>query len=126
MCAEVRFALSARLDGEDPGQPPGEIEEHLAACASCVTWQQAAHQVTRGVRVQAARVPDLTDSIMAAVAAQAAERRPAAAPAGPDREAQARRQVLRLAVAAAAVVQLALALPALLDPTGAPAGIHAG
>ncbi|MEN3305990.1 MAG: hypothetical protein V7603_2192 [Micromonosporaceae bacterium] len=137
MCEEVRFALSARIDGEEPGQPPEAIEAHLAGCPSCVTWQQDAQRVTRAVRVQPARVPDLTDSIMATVAARADGQRPPVAAEVPDREAratartrelsaEARRQVLRVAVAAAAVVQLALALPVLLDPTGAPAGIHAG
>src|SRR5438477_3259332 len=107
MCEEMRLALSARLDGEEPGQPAGAVEAHLFTCPDCATWQEDAQRVTRAVRVQAARVPDLTGSIMAAVAERAGGPRPAAAAAAsPDREAHARRQVLRVAVAAAAVVQL--------------------
>jgi predicted anti-sigma-YlaC factor YlaD len=133
MCDDVRFALSARLDGEEPGQPAGEIEAHLATCLSCASWQREAARLTQVVRAQPARVPDLTDSIMAAAAADADERarstrtgHSAAGRGGArDPEAYARRQVLRVAVAAAAVIQLALALPALVDPAGAAAGIHA-
>ncbi len=127
MCEQVRTALSARLDGHEPGPPAGEIEAHLAGCPACETWQQDAARLTRLVRARLAPVPDLTDSIMAAVAADRS-RRPAttAAPEvfAPDREAHARRQVLRVAVAVFAVVQFALALPALLDPSGAASGIH--
>jgi predicted anti-sigma-YlaC factor YlaD len=112
MCEDVRVALSARLDGEDPGQPAEAIDAHLASCPSCVAWEEDARRMTRAVRVQAASVPDLTEAIVAA-----------AATAGRDREARGRRQILRVAVAAAAVVQVALALPALLGAAGD--GMHA-
>ncbi|HKT01896.1 MAG TPA: zf-HC2 domain-containing protein, partial [Rugosimonospora sp.] len=70
-CEEVRFAMSASLDGEEPGQPAGVVEAHLSGCAACAVWQEEALRLTRMVRVQAARVPDLHESIMAAVAVQA-------------------------------------------------------
>src|SRR5207249_3269499 len=83
-------------------RPAGAGGAHRLACPDCATWQGDAQRVTRAVRVQAARVPDLTGSIMAAVAERAGGPRPAAAAAAsPDREAPARRQVLRVAVAAA-------------------------
>lgn len=117
--------MSARLDGEEPGLPADLLDSHLAACAACLGWQDGAVQLGREVRA-GAQPPDLTDSIMQAVEAdplvlvQQARLRAA-------REAHGRRQILRVAVAAAAVVQLALALPTLfgaLRGTNA-VGLHA-
>lgn len=114
-CDEVRVALSARLDGEDPQAPDATLDGHVAGCAECRGWLARAEQVTRLVRVQSAHVPDLTAAVLAAVAADpqasAAARGQAAA-----REAAAhgRRQILRVAVAVAAAAQLAIALPILL------------
>jgi predicted anti-sigma-YlaC factor YlaD len=139
MCEEVRVALSARLDGEDPGPQAGPVEQHLAGCAACRDWQARAQRLDEVVaRREQAPVPDLTERIAAAIAAAPAPE--AAAPTGSARvrgsarlrgaevmaalELRARRQILRLAVAVAAGVQLALALPALFDPVGAAAGIH--
>ena len=58
------MAVSALLDGEDPGCPAGELERHLAGCPTCRAWAHSAGQVTRRARLQATRVPDLTDSIL--------------------------------------------------------------
>src|SRR5689334_13151652 len=109
MCEDVRVAMSARLDGEEPGVPPEEIDGHLAGCVDCTGWLAEVRRLPRPVLA----APDLTGRIMAAVAADPviaadAARRQAAA------EARGRHQVLRIAVAAAAVVQLALALPTLI------------
>jgi predicted anti-sigma-YlaC factor YlaD len=41
-CSTFREALSARLDGEDPGLPAGEVDAHLAGCADCRAWVEAA------------------------------------------------------------------------------------
>lgn len=125
MCEDVRTALSARLDGEEPGLPGDLLDGHLATCAACQAWQEGARQLRREVRV-GAQPPDLTESIMQAVEAdplvlvQQARLRAA-------REAHGRRQILRVAVAAAAVVQLALALPTLFGAfTGTSGmGLHA-
>ena len=38
MCEDVRVAMSARLDGEDPGLAPEQIEDHLSECAGCAVW----------------------------------------------------------------------------------------
>ena len=128
MCEDIRTALSARLDGEAPGLPDDLVDAHLDGCAGCQAWQDGARRVIRTVRATAARraAPDLTESIMQAVdadpqvVAQRARLRAAA-------EAHGRRQVLRVAVAAAALVQLALALPTLFGAfTGAGGvGLHA-
>jgi predicted anti-sigma-YlaC factor YlaD len=111
MCEDVRTGLSARLDGEEPGLPADRLDSHLTGCADCQAWQDGARQLSREVRT-GVQPPDLTESIMHAVVAdplvlvQQARLRAA-------REAHGRRQILRVAVAGAAVVQLALALPTL-------------
>jgi hypothetical protein len=89
----------------------------------CGAWLNGVHQLGA---VRVATPPDLTDRIMAAVAAdpivaaEAARRRAAT-------EARARRQVLRIAVAVAALLQLALALPLLVGAfLSTEPGPHAG
>jgi predicted anti-sigma-YlaC factor YlaD len=139
-CDEVRVALSARLDGEDPQAAPARLDAHVAECAGCRDWLARAEQVTRAVRVQPVQVPDLTEGVLAAVAADRTTRPAGRAAASPGaalpgavppvgaasragavvREDQraARWQILRVAVAVAAVAQLALALPVLLGGFG--------
>jgi predicted anti-sigma-YlaC factor YlaD len=123
-CDEVRDGLSARLDGEvgtwaaETGRSPEALDGHLAGCVDCRTWLRAAEQVNRAVRVQAVEVPDLTAPILAAVAAE----RGAALRAG-RRQAEGRRQILRVALGVTAVVQVLLALPVLLAGVG---GLHTG
>jgi predicted anti-sigma-YlaC factor YlaD len=103
-CEEIRTALSARMDGEDTGLIPAALlDDHLVACADCRAWQSAAEEVTLIIR-EPMGVPDLTAPILAAVA----EQRRA--------EAAGRRRILQIALALSAVVQLALAVPALLVP----------
>ncbi|MFJ5616874.1 zf-HC2 domain-containing protein [Micromonospora sp. NPDC093243] len=118
-CDDVRAALSARLDGEDPQVAPAVLDGHLPGCPGCRAWLARAEQVTRLVRVQSVQVPDLTASVLAAVAAdpQAAGRTPAAT-------LRARRQVLRVAVGVAAVAQLAIAMPILLAGLGVSVDPH--
>lgn len=102
-CEDVCEALSARIDGEEPGVPDSRIDAHLAGCPACAAWRDRAEQVTRVARLQPVRVPDLTATVLAAVAADprvAARRDP--------------RTVLRLAVAGFALAQLAVAAPVLL------------
>lgn len=41
-CTRFREAISARIDGEDPGLPTGEIDAHLAECPDCRAWADAA------------------------------------------------------------------------------------
>ncbi|MFF5171440.1 zf-HC2 domain-containing protein [Micromonospora sp. NPDC000089] len=112
-CDDVRVALSARLDGEDPQAPAEALDAHTDACPDCRSWLARAEQVTRLTRIRSVQVPDLTAQVLAAVAADPvlARRAPAAVRA-------ARRQLLRIAVAVAAVAQLAIALPILLAGLG--------
>ena len=112
ICEDVRMALSARLDGEGPGAGVGEVAAHLAGCAGCAAWVREAERLTEAVRLAAPEPPDRTEPIMAAVAADpvraAGDARRRAA-----EEVHGRWQVLRVSVALAALVQLALAVPAL-------------
>src|SRR4029450_6267094 len=41
-CERYREALSARLDGEDPGIAETLIDAHLVGCADCRSWVAAA------------------------------------------------------------------------------------
>jgi predicted anti-sigma-YlaC factor YlaD len=106
MCTQTRIAISAMIDGEDPGMPADRVTAHLASCGDCRAWKDSAEAVTRAVRVQPVKVPDLTERVLAAVAAD------------PAREARGRRQVLRVALAVSALVQLLLGLPMLFAGSG--------
>ncbi|WBB70615.1 zf-HC2 domain-containing protein [Micromonospora sp. WMMD812] len=118
-CDHVRAALSARLDGEDPRAASAVLDGHLRECPGCRAWLSRAERVTRLVRVQPVQVPDLTASVLAAVAAD-----PLAPGRAPAAALRARRQVLRVAVAVAAVAQLAIALPILLAGLGVSVDPH--
>jgi predicted anti-sigma-YlaC factor YlaD len=72
ICETCYTAMSARLDGEDPGVSDEAIEAHLAQCANCRHRLLAATRVTRRVRVAPAEpVPDLSAAIMAGFPADA-------------------------------------------------------
>ncbi|MGC1211866.1 MAG: zf-HC2 domain-containing protein [Micromonospora sp.] len=118
-CDDVRVALSARLDGEDSRVPSVALDAHTDSCPGCHSWLARAERVTRLTRLQAVDVPDLTAPVLAAVAADRETARDAAATG-----VRARRQVLRVAVAVAAVAQLAIALPILLAGFGVEADPH--
>lgn len=69
-CDHIREALSARLDGEDPGADPEVLDRHLGGCAACTDWSQDLQVLHRLVRVRPAEaVPDLTAAIVAAAPA---------------------------------------------------------
>ncbi|HEX5740456.1 MAG TPA: zf-HC2 domain-containing protein [Pilimelia sp.] len=115
-CARIREGLSARLDGEPDGLPPGVVDAHVAGCAACAAWIPRAQHTTRLVRVQPAAVPDLTAQVLAAVAAEGPTR-PGTVPGG--------RQILRVAVALAALGQLMAAVPMLLGGVAVTGDPHA-
>ncbi|MGC9669859.1 zf-HC2 domain-containing protein [Planosporangium sp. 12N6] len=134
-CDQARLALSARLDGEPIGVPADRLGSHLDTCPACADWLRRAEQVTRLVRLQPARVPDLTRTILAAVAADRARPVPAP-PAGRGLVASGRRgyrrlgapgrqalmRLLQAAVAAVAAMQLLDIMPVML---GISADAHA-
>ncbi|HEY1484827.1 MAG TPA: zf-HC2 domain-containing protein [Micromonosporaceae bacterium] len=67
-CDQVREALSARLDGEDSGDEGARADAHLADCAGCRSWFDAAAQVTRLARTSAAIEPADESELTAALA----------------------------------------------------------
>ncbi|HEY2302300.1 MAG TPA: zf-HC2 domain-containing protein [Acidimicrobiales bacterium] len=143
-CAFYRLAISARIDGEDSGLESAAVDGHLAGCPACRDWAEAASRVTRAVRVAPADVvPDLTASILRALAARpageqgepagpvAAGHPPHLEPVGPvaarssagppAAAAPSPVGVARLGLLMVGLAQLCLAIPALLgDDGGAP------
>ncbi|GAA4737332.1 zf-HC2 domain-containing protein [Phytohabitans rumicis] len=65
-CEHFREALSARLDGEDDPAERAATDAHLAGCAACRQWFDAAAAVTRLVRT--AVIPEIrvSDDVLAA------------------------------------------------------------
>jgi predicted anti-sigma-YlaC factor YlaD len=110
-CSQTRIAISALIDGEDPGIPAAQVRAHVAGCPACQQWQRSAEEVTRAVRVQSVQVPDLTERVLAAVHAD---------PAAAARSAAvvSRRQVLRWALAVSALAQLVIGVPLLFSGSG--------
>lgn len=106
-CAVVRDVLSSAMDGESTSLPDVEVERHTAACADCARYAEALPGLARRTRLAAAaEVPDLTAPILVALA-EDRERR-----AGP------RVMELRWLVGLAGIVQLTLAVPALVGVVG--------
>jgi len=117
-CDRVREAISARIDGEDPGVPDGAIEAHLATCADCRGWQQRAHAITRRARLGGRFLEqDLTGQVLAAIPPEPARRRHAAWGGGG--------MARRAGLAAVAVAQLAITIPLLILGHDHDAGLHA-
>jgi len=123
-CDRCRAALSATLDGEDPGLSDDERQRHLATCAGCREFAAGAARLHRSARVIPAEpVPDLSAAIMRSIDAE-----PVPAPqAAPDRTPSAasvdeRTRFLRISLAVIAVIQLGMAVPALVlgDDAGLP------
>jgi predicted anti-sigma-YlaC factor YlaD len=99
-CDRFREAASARLDGEPIGMSATSLNDHLATCADCARWEREATRLTRQARLTPLDVPDLAEAITADVVL-------------PTRRVLRRRMLLRLALLAVGVAQLAIAVPAL-------------
>ena len=113
-CEPFQNAISARIDGEDPGLPIAAIDDHLTGCATCRGYEAGAARLHRRVRVRAAEpVPDLSAAILAAAP------RPHVAPArAPQRE------WARYVLLVVALTQLAVALPGIVLGDQAGATVH--
>ena len=127
-CTTYREAISAAIDGEDPGCEMAAVAAHVADCPACRAWANAAGSVTRRARVGVAdMVPDLTAAILAGVADRTeapAARRRFGPPAGSRRRPVGSPVVVaRLGLLMVAAAQLVLAVPALLG-RDAGASIH--
>lgn len=110
-CTRIRYAISARLDGEDPGLDAATVDTHLATCAGCRAFAADAEALHRSLRLAPApEIPDLTPGILVAIGAE------------PD-TADAQR-ALRWILAALALVQIAVAVPALVLGDDANLPVH--
>jgi predicted anti-sigma-YlaC factor YlaD len=111
-CDSARMAVSARLDGEDPGVPGDLLRGHLDNCADCRAFEQRAHVVTRRARLGGLALDhDLAPGVLAALpAAGSPGQRPAA---------------LRAGLVVAALAQLAITVPLLILGHDHDAGTHA-
>lgn len=111
-CDRAREAISARIDGEDPGVPVGALDAHLAGCAACRDWQQRAHATTRRTRLGGTFLDhDLSGRVLAALP--------------PSRAGRRLRAALRAALLGAALGQLAITVPLLIMGHDPEAGTHA-
>lgn len=110
-CDRAREALSAIMDRE---APPGDgdadaLEDHLAACATCVAWHTEAAHLDRLTRLQPAESPgpDLAGEVLARVRLRRTGRL---------------RSPLRAALLVVALAQLGIGVVSLFDALG----MHAG
>lgn len=114
-CTRIRHAVSARLDGEDPGIPPASVDAHLDSCAACRSFADRAARMHRSARLAPApEVPDLTPGILAAIGRET----PAAARSTDTQLA------LRWVLALLALVQIGVAVPALILGSDAGVPVH--
>jgi predicted anti-sigma-YlaC factor YlaD len=136
-CLPCQDALSARLDGEDPGVAWSEVEEHLADCADCRAYAERIESMHRSVRIAPAEpLADLTPAILSAIGREpdAAAERATADRGTAGRRAGSRPAVvaverawfdpLRVGLALLAVLKLAYSLPELVGGSLTGAGIH--
>ncbi len=55
------------MDGEPGQNDDAAVDEHVAGCADCATWQHRAGRISRSIRVRpASPTPDFTSAILAA------------------------------------------------------------
>jgi predicted anti-sigma-YlaC factor YlaD len=99
-CDRFREAASARLDGEPIGMSASVLDHHLATCADCARWIEAATRLTRHTRVGTADTPDLVDRILDGSVL-------------PIRRVLRGRRWLRVALVVVGLAQLGVALPSL-------------
>jgi predicted anti-sigma-YlaC factor YlaD len=63
-CSIYREAISARLDGEDPGIARTVVDAHLRGCASCRAYATYAAELQGALPFSRVDMPDLTASIV--------------------------------------------------------------
>jgi predicted anti-sigma-YlaC factor YlaD len=114
-CDRFRLAVSARLDGEDPGIEEAVLDRHLDACALCRHWEQDAAELLRLTRVtEADPIPDLSSAILAKI------------PPAPDpRRRQPDPMALRAGLGALGLIQLLLGTHGFLFGTDRGVPAHA-
>jgi len=102
--------ISERVDGERlSSRATASLERHLETCAECRAFERGAYRLREAARFEVApAVPDLIDSIMASVEAEAGSQRSGLRVVRPMRLPRRRTLVPRLAPAIAAVLVGAL------------------
>jgi predicted anti-sigma-YlaC factor YlaD len=121
-CDSIRIAVSASLDGADPGVPAGVIRAHLEGCAACRDWRERQHMLTRMARLGGhALGHDLAPRVLAAL--PEGER---ARPARAGRLTRSpRAEWIRVALVLVAAAQFAITVPLLIMGHDLDAGAHA-
>ncbi|MBD8505754.1 zf-HC2 domain-containing protein [Hoyosella sp. G463] len=100
-CSAVRESLSARLDGEPAPLASDAVETHLAGCAGCQAWQNAAVDLRRRSRLMPLPVvPDRSARLVAGLQA-------------PPRPRLLRTWWPRIALVTLALVQVAVVISAM-------------
>jgi predicted anti-sigma-YlaC factor YlaD len=118
-CFQIHQAISARLDGEDPGLDESVLYAHLAGCADCRAFAHEAEGLHRSVRLAPApAIPDLTPSILTAIGEE--ERR-----SGRDTQIGDSQIALRWILLAIGLAQIVVAVPALVFGADAGLPVHA-
>jgi predicted anti-sigma-YlaC factor YlaD len=113
---QIQQAISARLDGEDPGLDEPTVYAHLAGCADCRAFAHGAEALHRRMRLAPApAIPDLTPGILTAIGAETST----SADVEPDTN-----LALRWILVAIAVAQIAVAIPALIFGDDASLPVH--
>lgn len=123
-CRAATEALSALLDGEDPGLSQAWLTEHLVACGECRAWYDAARELRRRARLRVAEpAPDgLVSSVMTRLTGDPAETVPTARSRW--NRIRLRDSWARLALLTVALLQLAYALPILLFARDSDVSVH--
>jgi predicted anti-sigma-YlaC factor YlaD len=117
-CMQIHHAISARLDGEDPGLDESVVYAHLAACADCRAFAHDVETLHRNVRVAPAPpIPDLTPAILTAIGAESTR--------DADTNLADTNVALRWILVGISIALIAVAIPALVlgDDAGLP--VHA-
>lgn len=114
-CMQIHQAISARLDGEDPGLDEATVYAHLAGCSDCRAFAHRAEALHRTVRLAPAPpIPDLTPDILTAIGEETRT--------GDAADAHV---ALRWILLAIGLAQIAVAIPALLFGSDAGLPVHA-
>lgn len=112
---QIRHAISARLDREDPGLDEAVVDAHLAGCTECRAFAHDAEALHRSIRLTPApAIPDLTPDILAAIGAETL-----------DADHSDTNHALRWILVAIAIAQIAVAIPALVFGSDAGLPVHA-
>lgn len=110
-CNQIRQAISARIDGEALGVDEPTLEAHLTSCPDCREFLTRTEALHRAVRLAPApSIPDLTPGILTAI--------------GAESESSESNLALRWVLVALALVQIAVAVPALVLGSDSSLPVH--